>query len=69
MERGRCAACGEAFRPRLQVSKQSYCQRGALSACAQATLARLSRSSVVSMMGWIDPYVWHLHWLRARYLA
>jgi hypothetical protein len=25
MERRRCAACGEAFRPRSQVPKQSYC--------------------------------------------
>ena len=29
MERRRCAACGEAFRPRSQVPEQSYCSAAA----------------------------------------
>jgi hypothetical protein len=41
MERRRCAACGEAFRPRSQVPDQMYCSA---SACQRARRRRWQRA-------------------------
>jgi hypothetical protein len=45
MERRRCAACGEAFRPRSQVPDQKYCSA---SACQRARRRRWQRAKLQS---------------------